>query len=340
MSFGNRISSFLKGSQETPPLPPLSTLAFFSVSVVLTLIYILPFYAFAPTRPSPTLARDTDVVIRARIRCVTVACFVSSLVTVQILRQYASVPTDQILPSLGWWPISILDISRSLLLTATLFLGPLFEKGVVERQGANWIRLRGLRDCLGSWIGWRNYVAGPLTEELLFRTLLVPLSLLTLLSTGQSILLTPLVFGVAHVHHAYEFHLMNPTLPWSLIAFRSLFQFTYTTLFGWYANFVLVRTGSGWACVVVHAFCNWMGLPRFWGKVERAVEREAGNHRGKEDDGHIRRSEIFTTLNAGNAGEASIGWTIAYYVLLIMGTFGFWKGLWPLTESDNALAKI
>ena len=42
-----------------------------------------------------------------------------------------------------------------------------------------------------------------------------------------------------------------------------LFQFAFTTIFGWYATFVFLRTGHLSAAVVVHAFCNGMGFPRF-----------------------------------------------------------------------------
>lgn len=60
---------------------------------------------------------------------------------------------------LGYWPISPLPVAKTLLLTAILFTGPLFEKGVVEGQWRSWVRFQGIQQALGSWIGWRNYVA-------------------------------------------------------------------------------------------------------------------------------------------------------------------------------------
>ena len=83
-----------------------------------------------------------------------------------------------------------------------------------------------------------------------------------------------------------------------------------------------------------------MGLPRFWGKVERVLERDVVSSRGKDDADYVKRSEVFKSLSAEKNGEASIGWTVVYYVLLVVGALGFWKGLWPLTESHNALAKV
>lgn len=52
--------------------------------------------------------------------------------------------------------------------------------------------------------------------------------------------------------------------------------------------------------------------------------------RGKED--------ADTVQVAG--GRLGIHWTLAYYVLLVAGMVGFYRGLWPLTESRRALAKF
>ena len=40
-------------------------------------------------------------------------------------------------------------------------------------------------------------------------------------------------------------------------------QFSFTTLFGWYAAHLLLVTGHLAAPVLVHVFCNAMGLPDF-----------------------------------------------------------------------------
>jgi prenyl protein peptidase len=60
---------------------------------------------------------------------------------------------------LGWWPISVIDIAKTMLLVAILFTGPLFEAGVVEGGWRGWVKGTYVREVLGSWIGWRNYVA-------------------------------------------------------------------------------------------------------------------------------------------------------------------------------------
>lgn len=42
-----------------------------------------------------------------------------------------------------------------------------------------------------------------------------------------------------------------------------LFQFAYTTVFGWYATHLFLATGHLAAPVTAHVFCNLMGVPPF-----------------------------------------------------------------------------
>jgi len=70
-----------------------------------------------------------------------------------------------------------------------------------------------------------------------------------------------------------------------------------------------------------------MGFPRFWGKVS-AGETTTGPGFGegkRSEDGRV------------SDGDLGVRWTIAYYVLLIIGAWGWWKLLWPLTASESAL---
>jgi prenyl protein peptidase len=232
---------------------------------------------------------------------------------------------------MGWWPISFTDVFRSLLLTAILFTGPLFERGVAEGEWREWFRRDRISETLGGWIGWRNYIAGPITEEVMFRSAIIPLHLLARISPGRIVWVAPLYFGVAHVHHFYEFRLTHPDTSVSAAVLRSVFQFAYTTVFGWYATFVYLRTGSLFAVILIHMFCNWCGLPRLWGRVEAAVPIRPTFNRGKEDSD---RSLEYSY------GHLSIGWTVAYYALLVGGAIGFGCSLWSLTESLHALAEF
>jgi CAAX amino terminal protease family. len=104
----------------------------------------------------------------------------------------------------------------------------------------------------------------------MFRSVIVAVHLLAKVSPGHIVLVAPLYFGIAHIHHFYEFRLTHPDTPVLAALLRSLFQFGFTTVFGWYATFVFLRTGSLPAVILIHSFCNWCGLPRLWGPSMRA----------------------------------------------------------------------
>ena len=60
---------------------------------------------------------------------------------------------------LGWWPVVISDVARVMLLTSILFAGPLFEEGFVRKGFSHWGRWASVKEVLGNWIGFRNFVA-------------------------------------------------------------------------------------------------------------------------------------------------------------------------------------
>ncbi|KAL3424004.1 prenyl proteinase rce1 [Phlyctema vagabunda] len=315
-SFYDRLRQFY--STPEPKAPEFSTTAAVLVLVVYTLIYVLPFYISATTRPSPQLSRDAPSVIRNRIRSVTASCMLCCISTLLILSTRDDGSPTKAIHQMGYFPLGIQESLQAVALTAILFLGPLFEAGVVEGGWRDWILLRGLDNV------------GPVTEEVLFRSASVPLLLLSQTSNFTIVFLTPLVFGLAHIHHFYEFRITHPYTPVAGALLRSLLQFTYTTLFGGYATFLYLRGGSLLSVILVHAFCNWLGFPRFWGRVT------AGESVIGPDIGEGKRTEDQTSPSH----KLSIAWTIIYYVLLFIGAVGWWKLLWPLTESSQALTKF
>ena len=101
-------------------------------------------------------------------------------------------------------------------------------------------------------------------------------------------------------------------------------------MFGGYATFLYLRTGSLLGVIVVHAFCNWMGFPRFWGRVS------AGDTVIGPDLGEGKRSED-GNRQTSNDGALGIVWSLAYYILLGVGALAWRRLLWPLTASEAAL---
>ncbi|XP_023933537.1 CAAX prenyl protease 2-like [Lingula anatina] len=105
----------------------------------------------------------------------------------------------------------------------------------------------------------RNHVVAPFSEEFIFRACMIPL-LIPSVGAGTAVFLAPLFFGVAHFHHMVE-RVRNKHADLKTAFLQSLFQFSYTTVFGAYSAFLFIRTGSLVAPVVAHAFCNHMGFP-------------------------------------------------------------------------------
>ncbi|EXJ69740.1 prenyl protein peptidase [Cladophialophora psammophila CBS 110553] len=328
-----RNTYFGHADKDRPVISPTTAAV---LSVTCTLIYVVPFYLSSSTRPSPTLNRDAPSVIRARIRAVTLACIIASAATLYVLTRTAKLSLSEALHMLGCWPVRPLDLFKSLTLTFLLYIGPLFEKIFIERDLDDLLH-RGIAatsETLSSWQGYRNFVAGPVTEEIIFRSVLVPIHLLAKVAPSKVVFLTPLYFGIAHIHHFYEFHLTHPHVSILPVLLRSLFQFTYTTLFGWFAAFIYLRTGSVYACIIIHSFCNWAGLPRFWGRVRRREEYPISPLaiRGKDDTDAVQAQ--------GKGEKLGLRWTVAYYLLLVAGAFAFYRGLWPLTTSEAALSEF
>jgi len=138
------------------------------------------------------------------------------------------------------------------LLTGVLFAGPLLMDYLDNNPMTKKLK------C--SAVVFRNLVAAPITEELCFRSGLVSFWVVRGVSITRTLLLSPLLFGLAHVHHAVD---LVKNQKWPLIhAFLAcLFQFSYTVIFGWYAAFLFLRTGHIASVVTVHCFCNFMGFP-------------------------------------------------------------------------------
>lgn len=53
----------------------------------------------------------------------------------------------------------------------------------------------------------------------------------------------------------------------------------------------------------------------------------------KDNDGAPRNDEH-------SRQQISIAWTVAYYLILVVGAVGFYKQLFPLTESNYALPVV
>lgn len=330
-----------------------------------TVIYVAPFYISPTLRSSGRQSRDAPSVIRSRVRAVGLTCMICTAITVYVLAVYGHATPRAVLRLLGIWPIDPLDVLKVLALVAVLFVGPLYESVVVDGDWRAW-SLSSVKEAMfDNWIGYRNLVVAPASEELVFRSLTISIYMLAKVDATRIVFTTPLIFGLAHIHHLVEFLQSRtpdgrrvPSLPvWVNGVLRSLFQFAYTSIFGFFAAFVFLRTGNMFAAIAAHAFCNWMGVPRLYGRVGQFAtfapppftpdvaqgKRDDDSHSGivvgdspmRNHEEHGRNMSVMALDQAQNAG---IGWTLVYYMLVVVGAVGFSKLLFPLTESPNALA--
>ncbi|GAV04448.1 hypothetical protein RvY_14722 [Ramazzottius varieornatus] len=161
-------------------------------------------------------------------------------------------------------------ITLPILLTLILFSGALLSDYLQGRfRGYNqaffsllWYNLhyrrRILRDTIYSWMWWRAYVVAPLSEEFVYRACLIPV-IAWCYGTTTAVFLSPLAFGVAHLHHIFD--RVRHGAPVAEAISSTLFQIFYTFVFGVYSAFLFVRTGHIVAPILVHALCNRLGVP-------------------------------------------------------------------------------
>ena len=97
--------------------------------------------------------------IRARITSVTITCIITSVTTYYILVAWGHYGKNDALHAMGYWPAGVREALRALLLTALLFLGPLFESLVVESGWRDWKTLEPVKEVLDEMTTWRNIVA-------------------------------------------------------------------------------------------------------------------------------------------------------------------------------------
>ncbi len=116
---------------------------------------------------------------------------------------------------------------------------------------------------------FRNIVFAPVTEEVVFRAVMIPSMCLAAAASSTSsaaaispmtiALHSPLWFGVAHLHHFLD--KMRTKVPLMSNVLQTAVQLVYTSIFGVIASLLFMRTGNLLAPIVSHFVCNLLGLP-------------------------------------------------------------------------------
>ncbi|ORX73090.1 hypothetical protein DL89DRAFT_290852 [Linderina pennispora] len=243
-----------------------SSLAAVLVSIAHGSLYVFCIYMVSALFAAPGVSihdRDHPRIIRLRICGATLATVLSLVLTAFLLSVWQQ-PTKE--GQAQWNAVELLGLSIrdagasvvvALVLTTALYLGPLvLDKldGAFRSES-----LKRIPEAMRQPSSIRNYIVGPITEELVFRSAVLALWTAADIDTNRRVFLSPLIFGVAHVHHAITSYRSGS--PLSAVALSTCFQFAYTTLFGWYAVFLYVRSKSVVGPIVAHSFCNIQGLP-------------------------------------------------------------------------------
>lgn len=170
-----------------------------------------------------------------------------------------------LLDELGVGPFTLVRLAldvyasvRALIPVICLFLGPIVASSSMELTfDFSWTSFK----LTPIWM--RNYVVGPVTEEFVYRACCITALEWGGISQSACVWYSPLLFGAAHLHHAYGRYRMSVANITTDIVSTTLMQFTYTTVFGWYAAYLYINSHRLIVPVLVHVFCNAMGLPDF-----------------------------------------------------------------------------
>ncbi|AGO09805.1 AaceriAAL186Wp [[Ashbya] aceris (nom. inval.)] len=164
---------------------------------------------------------------------------------------------------LHWDPMAYAtDMLRALSILGSLYAADLLESAAYYLLVPGTSPVADLADRLSGVVGLRNYVFGPITEELVYTSMVLQTYLLLQPATRPAVLLlaTPMFFGVAHLHHARQ--LLAAGHRPAQVMLASGFQMLYTTLFGIFTNYIYLHTaGNLWACILLHAVCNYLSFP-------------------------------------------------------------------------------
>lgn len=232
----------------------MSTVEALFASFCLGCVFVLSLYAVDPGLP-----RDHPTTIRRRVTAILCTCLVAPGY-LWLWSDGAASDKTSLLELLGVrWAGLIQALLYPLVLVAVLYTGPIVQHVTSDEPWYTNER---------SEIIVRNYLVAPFAEEFVFRGCMVPL-LLPSLGATRTILFCPLFFGLAHVHHIVELAKRGDV---SLLAACgvTLVQVCYTSIYGMFSAFLLLRTGHLVSAIITHAFCNFMGFPDFGGVLTHA----------------------------------------------------------------------
>lgn len=249
--------------------PSLASAA--AASAALSAGFVLSIYVW---RGASKANRDDPDVIRRRFLSVGLFSFVAAPLIV------AAVPADappeacpeREAPLAEWLgvvpaPRALPAAARAVFLVLALYLGPIvhglldsFDTGVGPVESLLGWAHHVSGGPHGGLVAARNIAVAPLCEEVVFRGALCSVVLAAGGGVYAAVFLPPVLFGLAHLHHVVGL-VRQRGMPVARAAAVVSFQLLYTTVFGAFAAYLFVRTGSVVAAFAAHALCNALGVP-------------------------------------------------------------------------------
>jgi prenyl protein peptidase len=239
---------------------------------------------------------------------------------------------------LGWWPIGLKETGKSLILTTILLSASLYKYFVMDHNLATptFRYQEAVRGQEWGMAEHRTFVSnfeifvqsfddgstnicsfqGTLTKDLLFISSTVPLLIQSKLSSLGIIFLVPVTSILVDIHNFYALRLSHPDHQTTALARGYLLNLL----------FIHLRTGSFLAMFSTHAFCTWS---------RRLLQSSPQDGSAILDLAREQKSRV------GNAEEdlsrRALKSRVLYYLCLSLSAWGFYWGLWALTESPAAL---
>lgn len=217
----------------------------------LSCLFVLSLYVV-----DPGLSRNHPKTVRRRLQATLCVCLVAPLY-LWLFSDTSQEGDESLLTLLGVrWKGLLPAVVSPLLLVLVLYAGPIIQSIVDGESLFEHITSERVD------INIRNYLLAPFAEEFVFRACMLPL-LTPQFGPWWSVLICPLFFGLAHVHHLVEWCKRGNGVPISAALASIALQVCYTTIFGMFSAFLLLRTGHLISPVLSHALCNMLGLPSF-----------------------------------------------------------------------------